>query len=431
MIKIEIGRSRKTEQKDYTGQSVKNNRKNKYLQQLLRAVGYREYAYREINPEYLTRIFSSTKGGNPVVYKLIETRSRLTAEVFNYVKVRDVKTKKVIENSPALAWLNNANYLENTLDLLIKRISVDYDLYGESFTYKETTGVSSYQSMKLFPMFPELVEVVLGGIRNPIEGFTVDYVANDTIDPEEVMWLRSYNPNPNAGYRGLSPLVTASKLIQMLDAGDSRMLNLFGNGGVDYLLAPKPITGDGAEFGLKDEDIEDTEDIINDSDNAGKSKILKIPLDKIDIGSSPVDLNVLETSTFAIKVLCFIYSFPYSMYEDIAKYSNQKEAKKLLYTQIGIPQATMIAQALTRFLGLSEQGQELYIDIDSIDALQDDKSTILDSHNKARTSINERRDVLGLERLKDKIYDEPVLSMGDQLGYIEDDGLGLDDGGEE
>ena len=415
---------RKVEKKDYfTG----NNNNNKLLKSINRLFGYREYSFSDYDLTKLRQLYSDSKYGNPIVYSIINKRARITAEVFEYVKLRNKKTKKIVEVHPAIDVLNYANDIDNTRSQFIKHISINKDLMGEEFTYKNTKSSTSLEGTRLYSLPTELVSIKKGGITQPIKGFTIQDEKNLML-PSEVMWIKNYNPDPDSDH-GLPPLVTASRLIQLIEKGDNRMLNLIENGGIKHILAPKPITGDGAQFGVDEARIDDAEDKLNDKDNAGKTKISNIPLDLIKLGDTAADLGILATSDFAIKVLCFVFDYPYEMFMGTAKYSNQKEAKNLLYTQIGIPQAKIICQALNRFLNLDLLNLEFYIDIDSIDALQEDKQTILNSHVLARTSINERRDVLGLERLKGEEYDKPLMTMGDQLGYNEDDGLGLDDGG--
>lgn len=415
-MSIEFRSPIKMNKKDYIGTTKGNNKKNVYLNMLDKIFGRNLYALQTYSPEMLTALYSNSEKGNPVITTLINKRARLTAEVFNYVKIRDVKTKEIKDTHPALNTLREGNYLEDSTDGLVQNWSINYDLYGESFTYKEKLGVGALATTKLYPMITSEVQVELGSLRNPIKGFTITGITNDLITPKDIMWLRRYNPDFNAKYRGMSPLISAARLIQMLEQGDKTVLNTFANNGTDFLLSPKP-TGEFKNVLAKD--IEEAEDEFNDPDNKGKTQILRQPFDLLKLGDTPINLGVLETSEYAIKVLCFIYDYPYEMFLGDAKYSNQKEAKKLLYTQIGIPQAKMIAQKLTKFLELDTEGLEFFIDVEDIDALQEDKTAVLNAHSLAMTSINERRAVLGLEPLTGEEYDKPVIPMGIELGYIE------------
>lgn len=400
-----------------------NNKRNDYLKALSRYVGYQDYSFRSFDPATLTKLYSDPQQGCSVVSTLIEKRARLAAEVMRYAKVRDVKTQKDVDNHPMIAVINNANDLEYTRDLLIKRISTEYDLYGESFVYKVVQGAAAFGKMRLYPMFSEKVEIRTGGLTNPIKGFEFGFKKGEIMKPQDVMWLRRYNPDADAGLHGLSPLVTAARLVELIEKGDNRVLNAFENGGVNNLLSPKQMDG----MPVPKERVDEAEAALNDPANVGKSKMAHLPMDLLKLGDTPVNLGVLSTSEHAIKVLCFIYDYPFEMFLGTAKYSNQKEAKQLLYTQIGIPQAEMICQALTNSLGLNLEGKEFYIDIDSIDALREDVNVTMTAYVNAFASTNERRKLVGLDKLTGKEFDEPVIPLGVELGYTPPDSADLSD----
>jgi len=418
MVSFKFGSRKARERKDYI-ETRKNNRnaRNIFLSSLTKLFGFREIAWNEVNKEDLTKIYSGGSKANPLVYSLITKRARLAAEVMRYAKVVDAKTLEVDEKHKAISYIDNPNALDNTRDLFVKRISTDKDIYGEAFVYKQARGLSFDQEVKLFPMNAEYTEVIEGGLTSPIKGFKFGYLDNKLIKPEDVMYIRNYNPKTTTGYTGLSPLTVATRLIGMLESGDKNVMQAYENGGVKNLISMMP-----SEYGYNSDDIDDAENDINEEEKyRGKSKIFKVALKVDKVGDNMKDLDLINTSKYASQVLCFIYDYPFEMFLGEAKYSNQKEAKELLYTQIGIPIAEEICQALTRFFKLQDEGKKFYINEDDIPAFRKDTKTILESHEKARTSINERRTVIGLEPLKDKIYDQPVMNMGDELGYSEPD----------
>ena len=133
-------------------------------------------------------------------------------------------------------------------------------------------------------------------------------------------------------------------------------------------------------------------------------------MDKIDIGKSPIDLGILNSTDAGLKALMFVYRLPYSLYSGDGTFNNTREGYKALYTQVGLPYAKEFLDKFTQFCGF-KNGEYWTIDEQIIPQLKEDAANTLTAYDKAYASINERRAVIGLEPLQGEEYDKPLVPM--------------------
>ena len=133
-------------------------------------------------------------------------------------------------------------------------------------------------------------------------------------------------------------------------------------------------------------------------------------MDKIDIGKSPIDLGILNSTDAGLKALMFVYRLPYSLYSGDGTFNNTREGYKALYTQVGLPYAKEFLDKFTQVCGF-KNGEYWTIDEQLIPQLKEDAANTLTAYDKAYASINERRAVIGLEPLAGEEYDKPLVPM--------------------
>ena len=134
------------------------------------------------------------------------------------------------------------------------------------------------------------------------------------------------------------------------------------------------------------------------------------------LGAKPVDLDILASHKEAVTALCFVYHLPVDLYYGQSKYENAKEAKKAIYEQQAIPLAEEFAADLLNYTRLDEQGFELIVNRDEIDALREQPTETLDRLEKMHATLNERRTANGYDRIEEPYADQPMIPMGVQFG---------------
>jgi len=188
---------------------------------------------------------------------------------------------------------------------------------------------------------------------------------------------------------------------------------MFKNGGPETLLFNKQ-TVEGRAVSWSEQNLADYNHELNDK-RGKRVKLINTALDKIDIGSSPMDLGILNSTEAGLKALMFVYKLPYSLYSGDGTFNNTKEGYKALYTQVGIPLANEFLDNFTRLCGF-KNGEYWTIDEQRIPQLKDDAVNTLSAYDKAYASINERRAAIGLMPLEGKEYDEPLIPLNVTAG---------------
>lgn len=141
------------------------------------------------------------------------------------------------------------------------------------------------------------------------------------------------------------------------------------------------------------------------SKNAGRPMILEGGLEWQQFGMSLSDMQFIESKRDAARDIALACGVP-PMILGIPgdnTYSNYQEANTALWKQTIIPRAQRIARALSMWLCPSYgKNLELRIDLDSIDALAEERAQQWDRVEKSTIlTVNEKREALGYETIPD------------------------------
>ncbi len=246
---------------------------------------------------------------------------------------------------------------------------------------------------------------VLEGIR--LQGLTGDR----TIGFEEMFESFDYNLDDQSMF-GTSKLASAYMYLSMMQNGIRREDTALMNGGVTNIITPPQDRLTGVTRPSEGEALERE---FNAQSNAGKTKVLRYPVNVQALGNAPVDLNILESHKEAVTALCFAYNIPVDLYYGQSKYENAKEAKKTIYEMNAVPMANEFAEDLLSYCGLSKEFS-LEVDTQRIDVLQEKPTDALDALDKMNASVNEKREVMGYEPIAEPWADQPMIPMGVQFG---------------
>lgn len=255
--------------------------------------------------------------------------------------------------------------------------------------------------------------------RNPTAAGYGEYVdsvgLNDPVAGADVLHLRQFNPDPRqrgGQLWGVSKLAAARKLLAKANSAIEAETELFANRGGRTILFPKgqlydETTGGGVKDG--------TEAIRRKLRSAGAGGVagLNVEVGSIEIGMSPVDLNILESTRLTKEDFCAVWGV-----DALAVFSSMNASlanadvavKKSLFSGV-LPDLTLCMEKLTRWL-TPAYGPGLYIeaDTDVYPELQEDKVQLAAWMADVPLTGNERRVAFGFDEVAAPGMDVPLIA---------------------
>ena len=391
----------KTELKGFYDKT--NEADNKYLDALERQVqGLRLPQLGTISRDEIRKAYETSAPVMGVVNYIADN----VGEVARYLEL--TKNGEYVEKHPLLDTLARPND-RYTLRKFATAWAINRLLFGDAWVYAPLkVGKDGGRSLYVIPS--QRVAVKNG---SPLfEGIQLNGVASpETITPQEVFESFDYNLDDTSLF-GTSKVAAAAYYLSVMEKGIKRQDKTLEEGGATHLITPKP----DATGTIMPKDAQMIEQLANSKQSIGKRRALAMPVEVHTLGSTPVDLSILDSHKEAVTALCFVYRLPVDLYYGQAKYENAKEAKKTIYEQNAIPLANELAEDLLRFLGMDKEGYELKVNTDNIEVLKDKSSDVLDNLGKMHATLNEMREAYGYERIEEDWADKPLLPMGLQFG---------------
>ena len=390
-----------TEIKGYFEQVEESNQYLAALQKQL-ANGLRLPNIVNIDREGIRRAYETSAPVMGVVNYIAEN----VGEVANYLEL--TRNGEYVEKHPVLDILRRPND-RFTLRKFLTAWAVNKLLFGDAWVYAprkmgKDGGVNLY-------VIPSQRVAVKNG--NPLfDGIELLGMASGTIiNAENVFESFDYNLDDTSLF-GTSKVAAAAYYLSVMEKGIQRQDKTLEEGGATHLITPKP----DAIGSVMPKDRDEIEKLANGKGSIGKKRALQFPVEVHQLGSTPVDLSILESHKEAVTALCFVFRLPVDLYYGQAKYENAKEAKKTIYEQNAIPLANEFAEDLLHYLKLDKEGYQLKVNTDHIDVLKDSTSEVLDNLNKMHASLNEMREAYGYERIEEEWADKPILPLGVSFG---------------
>lgn len=349
---------------------------------------------------------------NAAVMGVVNYIAENVGEVARYLELQD-KNDNYIENHWVLDLLRHPNDRFN-LRRFATAWAVNKLLFGDAWVYAPSAvgkNLGKVSEMYVIPSWR--IETDSDGKLQPLKGIVMSGTSKGEISMDDVFESFDYNLD-DASFFGTSKVVSAAVYLDVIDKGMRRESQSLENGGVANLVTPK-----GDEAGVLPEHADDLESRFNSKRNVNKTLALRIPVEVHTLGNAPVDLSILDTHKEAVTALCFVFKVPVDLYYGQAKYENAKEAKKTIYEQNAIPLANEFAEDLITFLMKKDKslvGYRLTVNTDRIDVLKEKSTDVLNNLNLAYCTLNERREAIGYERIKEEYADKPIIPMGVQFG---------------
>lgn len=273
-------------------------------------------------------------------------------------------------------------------------------LTGNRYIYgiAPETGMNKGKYKELYVMPSQIMEIVSGGIMQPVQKYRIEYQGAYDIPAEDILHIKDFNPyydGTGSHLYGQSPLRAG---LRSLTTNNEAVQT-----GVKYLqnqTARGILTSD--EGDLNEVQAQQLKDKFRKNfqgaDNAGDVIITPKKLSWVNFGLNAADVSLIEQYNASIKDLCNIYSVPVQLLNNTesATYNNMKEAKKALYQNAVIPELNKIRDELNRWLA-PMYGDKLFIDFDysAIPELQEENEKVVDQLSKAWwVTPNEKRRVM-------------------------------------
>ena len=327
-------------------------------------------------------------------------------EVATYLELS--RNGEYVDKHPLLDMLRRPND-RFTLRKFVTSWAINKLLFGDAWVYAPMRiGKEGGRSLYVIPSQKVAVEngnPVFKGIR------LIGIAEGKSISAEDVFESFDYNLDDTSLF-GTSKVAAAAYYLSVMEKGIQRQDKTLEDGGATHLITPKP----DATGSVMPKDAQEIEKLANGKGSIGKRRALQVPVEVHQLGSTPVDLSILDSHKEAVTALCFVFRLPVDLYYGQAKYENAKEAKKTIYEQNAIPMANEFAEDLLHYLKMDREGYELKVNTDHIDVLKQSTGEVLDNLNKMHASLNELREAYGYDRIEEEWANKPLMPMGVTYG---------------
>jgi len=337
---------------------------------------------------------------NEVIYSVVNKIADTASSV--PMRVEDLEGNELDKH-----WITQLIKRPNE-DTTIKELIFNYYVFllaiGNSFIY--TPRLGDGRSIELYTMPSDIVEIVAGNWRHPIQGYKV-MEGSDKVSfkKSEVMHGKLFNPRYGADrwLYGLSPINVAAEVIRGINAGNKRMAMLAETGGPSYLISAQLTEG---LTEAQQEMLEDTYDRkYTQPENAGKPMLSGTPLKVEQLGSNAADLELIKASEHSLRVICNVYGVSSILFNDNenSTFNNVNQVRKDFYQYTIQPLNQALAEKLKYFLAPDED-IVLKFDYSNVEVLQESIYVKIEGLEKADfLTSNEKRAELGFEPLEEII----------------------------
>lgn len=266
---------------------------------------------------------------------------------------------------------------EQSFSTWIQEVIAFGKLTGNRYIYgiSPETGPNQGKFKQLYVMPSQLVEIVSGGLMDPVQAYKIIYNSEYYIAPENMCHIKDFNPDYNSAgsnLYGQSPLRAGLRVMMSNNEAVTTGLKYLQNQTSRGMLVSKDGTINETQAQALKDKFRKT---YQGAGNAGDIIITPKDLSWVNFGLTASDLSLIEQYNGTVKDLCNIYNIPVQLLNntDASTYNNQKEAKKALYQNAVIPELIKIRDELNRWL-VPQYGADLYFDFDftAISELQEE-----------------------------------------------------------
>lgn len=262
-------------------------------------------------------------------------------------------------------------------------VSAYCQISGNAFTTR--VGPDTGPPTELWNLRPDPMKVLKGSATEPIDGYQYGGPNGVLFDRDEILHLKSFHPTHD--WYGLSPLEAASQSIDSSNLAKAwNVSNLHNRGQPSGAYVFKKM----ATKEQKDRLRQLSRDQVSGTGiegwaNAGRVLMFD-NMDPSGFEFRPFSMNALEMDwlkgqVLSAKEIAIAFNTPPELIGDSASktYSNYKEARKAFYMENVLPFMDRLRDALNNWLTpLFGEGLRLDYDRDSIEAIQTERSTLVE-----------------------------------------------------
>lgn len=386
---------------------------------------------------------------NPEVYSIVNkiVQKTLLAPIYLYEEKPDNKArvykkckkskskteinKYKIYTSKALEFATTAQDLQAILDHPNPKQSwrdlselgrIFYFTQGEYFIYRETADDSDI-AIELYVAPANLMNPVYGGddVNNAIIGWKLNLLNGYTrkLEAKDVLQIKRPNPeydSMGSQDRGMSPLQSGLKYLQLNDASLKAWINSTENEGAKGILSPNHPD---PKLWLTPEQRQATADTvdlkINGADNKNKVVVSAMPLQYTSMALSPTALAVLEGLKWSGFKLPWLWGVHPVLFSENPIQHNLEEAKLSFVTDVVVPYLSIEEDALNRWLVkpfADRDGKNYKVDYD-VSVYDELKLSTDEAEALLKVcTINEVRVMLGYDEVDEEYANQIFIAGG-------------------
>jgi|14BtaG_2_1085337.scaffolds.fasta_scaffold00284_11 HK97 family phage portal protein len=246
-------------------------------------------------------------------------------------------------------------------------------------------NIGKYKELYVMPS--QIMEVVSGGILEPVKSYRVEYNSEQRdIPADQICHIKDFQPHYDGSgshLYGQSPLKAGFRAMttnnEAAQTGVRYLQNQMARG---VLMSEEGDLNEVQAQQLKDKFRSN----YQSSNNAGDVIITPKKLSWVNFGLSASDLSLIEQYNASVKDLCNIFNVPVQLLNntETSTYNNQKSAKAALYQHAVMPELYKIRDELNRWLA-PKFGDKIYLDFDFsvIPELQEDMEKVVTQMSQA------------------------------------------------
>jgi HK97 family phage portal protein len=296
--------------------------------------------YNSISDKYLT---------NPAVYKCVNLISRNLSVI--PIDVIDKKDQRKLVNHEIIDLINKPNMYQTKVSFF-ENVSSNIVIHGEAFI--EILRDKDNKPLELHILRSDKVNIVYDKNMNP---YAYEYFNGEEkriVKFQNICHIKNFNP---VGQRGISPLQSVMKIIDIYDAAINHNYRVLQNSG----RPSGALVIDNKSSNLTDEQRaklrDDMTKLYQGTDNAGKMMLLEGPFKWVEMAISAKDFDYMNAISMTCGMIALALDVPIPLLGGLISsqptYSNYKEAQISLFNNTIIPMIVKILNSINEHV-LSE-----------------------------------------------------------------------------
>lgn len=319
-----------------------------------------------------------------------------------------VKAFEQIDNHPFLDVMDNPNPIMTGREL--REASFGYILItGNAIEYAASPGAGerAKQPVELWSIPSPCVKPVMSGDRrDPISGYAVTYAYDRTIPKSQITHFKYFNPvGEYKGFEnsfwGFSPLGSARNQISQKRYADLAQGNLFANMGPAGMISGNAPRGSVMAAELTETQTEAINTEFRQKHmgvhQAGDIIITPADVKWVQIGLSPVDLQILDFNKDLERQIANIYGYPSQLLNPDGTLANSDSGDIRVITNCVLPLLRKFDDVRTRMIRqwYGDDSLVYMSDTDVYPELEVDKKALVEWMRLAYCTITEIRNAVG------------------------------------